>query len=114
MQSLTQASTSAAATSDWTGEVVLDRGRWEEVMGSRIFGSTRAPFAAGADEGSISARARDRREPEERIRLALNLGDDCVETYRESAGITRHEAIARLRSARQRGRTPCSFFCEPG
>jgi hypothetical protein len=66
---------------------------------------------------SIAAwlRSRDRRivtemSVQERINLAHRLGDEDVEVFRQSKGLSTSEAITRLRRQRQRGRRPCSFF----
>jgi uncharacterized protein YoaH (UPF0181 family) len=66
---------------------------------------------------SIAARMRSRDRQivaamsvQERIDLAHRLGDEDVEVFRQSQGISASEAIARLRRQRQRGRRPCSFF----
>jgi uncharacterized protein YoaH (UPF0181 family) len=47
---------------------------------------------------------------QERINLAHRLGDEDVEVFRQSKGLSTSEAITRLRRQRQRGRRPCSFF----
>ena len=50
--------------------------------------------------------------PGERVELALRLGDDDLETFRQASGLTRAEALKELRRRRQIGRTPCSFMDE--
>ena len=49
----------------------------------------------------------------ERVELALSLGWEGLETFRIANGLTRTEALRRMRAGRQRGRTPCSFLGEP-
>ena len=44
---------------------------------------------------------------DERVSLALRLGDDDLEIYRMARGISRDEALRRLRMARQAGRVRC-------
>ena len=50
--------------------------------------------------------------PAERVELAFRLGDEDLEAFMRTRGLTRAEALAILRRNRQRGRTPCSFFEE--
>jgi hypothetical protein len=42
--------------------------------------------------------------PEERIELALQLGDEDLEAFRQNYGLTQEEALRRLRLQRQQGR----------
>ena len=51
--------------------------------------------------------------PEERVELALRLGDDDLETFRQASGLSREDAVRALRRHRQVGRTPCSFLDPP-
>lgn len=44
--------------------------------------------------------------PNERIALALALGDEDLERFVQASGLGRAEALRRLRAGRQRGRTP--------
>ncbi len=44
--------------------------------------------------------------PEERVRLAWDLGERDLEIYRCRFRLTRREALARLRRQRQQGRRP--------
>jgi hypothetical protein len=46
----------------------------------------------------------------ERVALALELGDQDLEVFRQAHGLTQEEAFHRLRRHRQAGRVPCSFF----
>jgi hypothetical protein len=48
--------------------------------------------------------------PAERVSLALELGDQDREIFRDSAGLSEEAALHELRRRRQIGRTPCSFF----
>ena len=47
---------------------------------------------------------------EDRVSLALELGDQDLEVFRQAHGLTEDEASRRLRLYRQAGRVPCSFF----
>jgi hypothetical protein len=46
----------------------------------------------------------------ERVELALELGDQDLEIFRQAHGLTTKEARHELRRRRQLGRTPCTFF----
>jgi hypothetical protein len=46
----------------------------------------------------------------DRVKLALALGDQDLDVFRVAQGLTRREALEKLRRLRQKGRTPCSFF----
>jgi hypothetical protein len=41
-----------------------------------------------------------------RVELALSLGDDDLELFARTSGLTREEALLRLRAQRQVGRVP--------
>jgi len=44
--------------------------------------------------------------PERRVALALRLGDDDLEIYRDAQGLDRKGALAELRRRRRSGRQP--------
>jgi hypothetical protein len=44
--------------------------------------------------------------PEERMRLAFELGEDDLEAFRRKSGLDRVEAVRQLRRRRQSGRRP--------
>ncbi len=48
--------------------------------------------------------------PAERVALALDLGDQDREIFRNAAGLSEEAALRELRRRRQTGRVPCSFF----
>ena len=52
--------------------------------------------------------------PDERVRLALALGERDLDTFRlaHDPPLAREEAIQRLERQRQRGRRPCRCFEE--
>ncbi len=57
-------------------------------------------------------RKRDREHVEglsvdDRLALAFSLGENDLEIFRASSGLSRSEAIEHLRRQRQRGRNPC-------
>lgn len=56
------------------------------------------------------ARSETTMSAEERVALSLQLGDDDLRIFCESAGLGEPEARRELRRRRQVGRTPCSFF----
>ena len=49
---------------------------------------------------------------QERVALAFKLGEADLETYRMTHGLTREEALTRLRRQRQQGRRPCRCLSE--
>lgn len=49
---------------------------------------------------------------DERVALALRLGDDDLEVFRAARGLGREEALRLLRRARQAGRVRCTFLQE--
>jgi hypothetical protein len=66
-----------------------------------------------ADEVRRRHQERIRRmSPDERVELALALGDEAQEGFRRRHGLSREEAFRILRARRQEGRTPCSFLGE--
>jgi hypothetical protein len=44
--------------------------------------------------------------PGERMRLAARLGEEALQFFMATNGLTREEAIARIRRQRRAGRTP--------
>ena len=46
----------------------------------------------------------------ERVALALELGDQDLEIFRRARGLSEEQALCDLRRYRQAGRVPCSFF----
>jgi len=48
--------------------------------------------------------------PAERVALALELGDDDREIFRNAVGLSDEAALHELRRRRQIGRVPCSIF----
>ena len=51
--------------------------------------------------------------PAERMRLAERLGEEGLQFFMATNGLTREAAIARLRRERQAGRTPSACMSEP-
>jgi len=45
--------------------------------------------------------------PDERVAMALRLGDEDLENFRRAHGLSREEALEELRRRRQAGRIPC-------
>lgn len=50
--------------------------------------------------------------PGERMRLAARLGDEALDFFMATNGLTREEAIARIRRQRRAGRTPSACMDE--
>jgi len=50
--------------------------------------------------------------PEERVKLALTLGERDLESYRATHGLTLVKALSDFRRQRQRGRRPCPFLID--
>jgi len=59
------------------------------------------------------ARALAALSADERVALALRLGDDDLEIYRHAQGLDREDALTALRQARQAGRVRCPCMEEP-
>jgi hypothetical protein len=59
------------------------------------------------DHRDEDARSMAAMSADERVCLALRLGDEDLEVYRRARGLSREDALRRLRMARQAGRFPC-------
>ena len=59
------------------------------------------------------ARALAALSADDRVSLALRLGDDDLEIYRHAQGLSREDALRALRRARQAGRVRCACMEEP-
>jgi len=64
------------------------------------------------DHRSEDARALAALSADDRVSLALRLGDDDLEIYRHAQGLDREEALKALRRARQAGRVRCTCMEE--
>lgn len=49
---------------------------------------------------------------DERLALAFELGENDLETFRASQGLSRTEALAHFRRQKQQGRRPCRCLME--
>lgn len=85
------------------------RGSWNAT------GRYTRPMRSVADDGrDADARSLASMSPDERVSLALRLGDDDLEIYCRAQGIDREEGLRRLRMARQAGRVRCICLDEGG
>jgi len=64
------------------------------------------------DHRREEARALASLSADDRVSLALRLGDDDLEIYRHAQGLDREDALKALRQARQAGRVPCTCMEE--